>query len=188
MERVCIYCGSNSGFNPLFREAAAQVGKLCAQSGLGIVYGGGGVGLMGAVADAALAHGGEVIGVIPKLLVEKEKEHRGVTQLFEVATMHERKQKMADLSDAFIALPGGIGTLEEIVEVFTWQQLGYHRKPVGILNVNGFFDPLLRFLDDMEKNGFLRRENLNSLMIDEDASLLLEAMSKATPKAFDKWI
>ena len=188
MERVCIYCGSNNGFNPLFREAAENIGKLCAQSGLGIVYGGGGVGLMGAVADAALAHGGEVIGVIPRLLVEKEKEHRGVTQLFEVETMHERKQKMADLADAFIALPGGIGTLEEIIEVFTWQQLGYHQKPVGILNVAGFFDPLLNFLNDMEKNGFLRRENLEPLIIENNAPRLLEALSKSTPVAFNKWI
>ena len=177
MKRVCIYCGSNSGFKSSFRAAAVEVGQLCARSGLGVVYGGGGVGLMGAVADAALAKGGEVIGIIPKLLVEKEKEHRGVTQLFEVETMHERKKMMFDLSDAFIALPGGIGTLE-----------GYHQKPVGILNVDGFFDPLLTFLSDMEKNGFLRKENLDSLLIEEDAETLLEVMSKATPTAYDKWI
>jgi uncharacterized protein (TIGR00730 family) len=188
MKRVCIYCGSNSGFKSSFRAAAVEIGQLCARSGLGVVYGGGGVGLMGAVADAALAKGGEVIGIIPKLLVEKEKEHRGVTQLFEVETMHERKKMMFDLSDAFIALPGGIGTLEEIVEAFTWQQLGYHQKPVGILNVDGFFDPLLTFLSDMEKNGFLRKENLDSLLIEEDAETLLEIMSKATPTAYDKWM
>ena len=188
MQRLCIYCGSNSGFDPAFQAAAVAMGRLCARSGIGIVYGGGSVGLMGLVADAALAEGGEVIGVIPKLLVEHEKEHRSLTRLIEVATMHERKQTMADLADAFLALPGGIGTLEELVEVMTWQQLGYHQKAVGVLNISGFFTPLLDLLSHMENRGFLRKENREDLLVGTTPEVVLEALSSFQPRNCPKWI
>ena len=152
MRRVCVYCGSSFGNDERFREAAKTVGTLCAQRGLGVVYGGGSVGLMGVVADAALAAGGEVIGVIPTKLITLEKEHRGLTKLIETETMHERKRIMMEHSDAFIALPGGYGTLEELFEVLAWLQLGYHAKPVCIVNIAGYYDGLLTFLDHMEAN------------------------------------
>lgn len=176
MRRICVYCGSSSGSNPLFREAATKLGRLLVERDIGLVYGGGGAGLMGAVADAVLEAGGEVIGVIPKLLVEREHEHRGLTQLFEVESMHDRKQKMADLSDAFIALPGGIGTLEEIIEVFTWLQLGYHGKPVAVLNVDGFYDPLLKLLKDMVSKGFLAADTLGRLIVGNECHELCDTI------------
>jgi uncharacterized protein (TIGR00730 family) len=146
MKRVCVYCGSATGANPAHRDAAEKLGVLLATRGIGLVYGGGNVGLMGVIADAALRAGGEVIGVIPGALMDKELGHTGVTKLHVVASMHERKQLMADLSDGFIALPGGIGTLEEFFETLTWLQLGFHNKPVGLLNVAGFYEHLLTFL------------------------------------------
>ena len=163
------------------------MGRLCAQRGIGVVYGGGGVGLMGILADTVLAADGEVTGVIPTLLVKKEKEHRGLTRLIEVGTMHERKQTMADLSDAFIALPGGIGTLEEVIEMFTWQQLGYHCKAVALLNVAGFFDPLILFLRSMETNGFLHKGNLDALIVDSDPLTLLDKLANFSPRTVNKW-
>ncbi len=146
MRRVCVYCGSSFGIDPRFHAAAEALGAACVKRGLGVVYGGGSVGLMGAVADAALEAGGEVIGVIPRKLIDLEKEHRGLTQLIEVETMHERKRHMIELADAFVALPGGYGTLEELFEALAWLQLGYHSKPVGLINVAGYYDDMLTFL------------------------------------------
>ena len=176
MFRICVYCGSSEGTDPVFRSAALELGQKLASRGIGLVYGGGGSGLMGAVADAVMASGGEVIGIIPKLLIEREHEHRGLTHLHEVETMHQRKQRMADLSDAYIAMPGGIGTLEELVEIFTWQQLGYHEKPVAILNVNGFYDPLLAFLVQMVEKGFVTEATVSKLIIETEPGKLLDAI------------
>jgi len=187
MKRVCVYCGSATGANPAYREAAANLGTLLAQQGLGLVYGGGNVGLMGVVADAALHAGGEVIGVIPTALMDKELGHTGVTKLHVVASMHERKQLMADLSDGFIALPGGIGTLEELFETFTWLQLGFHRKPVALLDVGGFYDHLLTFLRHATAEQFIRDEHLVSLLVGTDAAALLGRMRGFRAEPVGKW-
>ena len=187
MKRICVYCGSSSGSNPLHREAAARLGELLASRGIGLVYGGGNVGLMGVIADAALAAGGEVIGVIPTALMEKELGHGGVTKLHVVASMHERKQLMADLSDGFISLPGGIGTLEELFETFTWLQLGFHDKPVGLLNVDGFYDHLLAFLRHAAAEHFLRPEHLGSLLVETECDTLIGRMARFRALALGKW-
>ena len=188
MKRVCVYCGSSAGANPVHREAAESLGALLAGRGIGLVYGGGNVGLMGAVADGALRGSGEVIGVIPSALMDKELGHSGVTKLHVVASMHERKQLMADLSDGFIALSGGIGTLEELFETFTWLQLGFHEKPVGLLNVAGFYDHLLTFLRHAAGEHFLRTEHLESLLVETDATTLLGRMERFRPPALGKWV
>jgi len=156
---LCVYCGSSMGRDPAHREAAAAVGTLMAASGVRLVYGGGAVGLMGVVADAVMAGGGEVIGVIPKGLFSNEVGHQGITELVEVDSMHQRKQRMAEEADAFLALPGGLGTLEELAEITTWAQLGIHAKPVGVLDLDGFWQPLLGFLDGAVEAGFLRPAN-----------------------------
>jgi len=156
---LCVYCGSSMGRDPAHREAAAAVGTLMAASGVRLVYGGGAVGLMGVVADAVMAGGGEVIGVIPKGLFSNEVGHQGITELVEVESMHQRKQRMAEEADAFLALPGGLGTLEELAEITTWAQLGIHAKPVGVLDLDGFWQPLLGFLDGAVEAGFLRPAN-----------------------------
>ena len=156
---LCVYCGSSVGRDPAHREAAAAVGTLMAASGVRLVYGGGAVGLMGVVADAVMAGGGEVIGVIPKGLFSNEVGHQGITELVEVDSMHQRKQRMAEEADAFLALPGGLGTLEELAEITTWAQLGIHAKPVGVLDLDGFWQPLLGFLDGAVEAGFLRPAN-----------------------------
>ena len=156
---LCVYCGSSMGRDPAHREAAAAVGTLMAASGVRLVYGGGAVGLMGVVADAVMAGGGEVIGVIPKGLFSNEVGHQGLTELVEVDSMHQRKQRMAEEADAFLALPGGLGTLEELAEITTWAQLGIHAKPVGVLDLDGFWQPLLGFLDGAVEAGFLRPAN-----------------------------
>jgi uncharacterized protein (TIGR00730 family) len=171
-----VYCGSNLGTRPEFRNAAERIGTTFARRGIGVVYGGGSIGLMGVVADAALAAGGEVIGVIPCKLVELEKEHRGLTQLIEVATMHERKKLMMDHADGFIALPGGFGTLEELFEAVAWLQLGYHHKPVGLLNIAHYFDPLLVMLDTMEQGGLLKPQHRALLLVDDELEALLAKM------------
>lgn len=157
MKSVCVYCGSSPGNRPEYAEAAALLGRTLAARGLALVYGGGKVGLMGIVADSVLAHGGTVVGVIPDALMQKEVGHRGLTELHVVRNMHERKQMMADRADAFIALPGGVGTFEELFETFTWLQLGYHDKPVGLLNVAGFYDGMLGFLSHAVHEGFQAR-------------------------------
>lgn len=176
MKRICIFCGANPGVGARYLEAATKMGAALADAGIGLVYGGAGIGLMGAVADAVLAAGGEVIGIIPKNLVEREVAHRGAVDLRIVGSMHERKALMADLSDGFIALPGGVGTLEEIFEVWTWAHLGLHRKPCGLLDVNGFYSGLTGFIDHVEREGFLRQGVRDMLFVEEDIPRLLMAM------------
>jgi hypothetical protein len=178
---VCVYCGSSTGRNPLYAERAALLGERLAREGLALVYGGGNVGLMGIVADAALAAGGEVVGVIPEQLVGWEVAHRGLTRLETVATMHERKARMFDLSDAFVALPGGFGTLDEMFEMLTWRQLGLGDKPCAFLDVDGYFAPLMAMLDRMLQEGFLRDEHRNDLWHGEDVDALLSWMRRDRP-------
>ncbi len=187
MKRVCVYCGSSPGADPVHRAAAEALGALLAARGIGLVYGGGNVGLMGIIADAALRAGGEVIGVIPTALMDKELGHTGVTKLHVVASMHERKQLMADLSDGFIALPGGIGTLEELFEIFTWLQLGFHDKPVGLLNVAGFYDHLLVFLRYATAEKFMRDAHLESLLVESGVDALLARMAHFRAPSLAKW-
>jgi uncharacterized protein (TIGR00730 family) len=174
MPKICVYCGSSFGTSPVFRETAEALGRAIAQEGCTLVYGGGNVGLMGVVADAVLHNRGEVIGVIPHALKERELGHNGLTQLIAVDTMHERKKTMADLADAFIALPGGIGTMEELFEVYTWLQLRFHEKPIGLLNVDGYYDDLLRFIDRMVTSGFIHSDHRDLLLVDTDPHRLLQ--------------
>lgn len=188
MRRIAIYCGSSRGNDPVLQEAAAALATYLVRQGIGIVYGGGKVGIMGVIADAALAAGGEVIGVIPESLLAKELGHSTLTELHITRSMHERKQMMVDLSDGFIALPGGFGTLDELFETLTWLQLSFHHKPVGILNVNGFFDHLLVFLDHMTASGFLKPEHRASLLTETDPAALLTAMRSFQPYVDGKWI
>lgn len=188
LRRICVYCGSNAGNDPAHRVAARDLGTFLARSGIGLVYGGGNVGLMGAVADGALAEKGEVIGVIPKSLMEKELGHGGVTELHVVTSMHERKQMMVDLSDGFIALPGGFGTLDELFETLTWLQLSFHDKPVGLLNVGGFFDGLIEFIAHMSRSGFLKPEHAKCVLVENDPTQLLAAMESFRPPDLGKWI
>ena len=186
--RVLVFCGSSPGARPEYAAAADELGRLLARRGLGLVYGGARVGLMGAVADGALAEDGEVIGVIPRQLVEHEIAHRGLTDLHEVTTMHERKALMAELSDAVIALPGGTGTLDELFELFTWSQLGLHRMPIGVLDVAGYWQPLLAMLDHMVAERLLRAEHRDTLLVSEDAAQLLDQLSAYQHQATDKWL
>ncbi len=174
---LCVYCGSRDGLDPAHLAAAREVGRQIGQRGWRLVYGGGHTGLMGAVADAALAAGAEVIGIIPDRLIERELGHGGVTELQVVGSMHERKHKMAEQSDAFIALPGGIGTMEEIFEVWTWRQLGYHHKALGLLNVGGYYDDLLRFIERSEDSGFLWPDVKALLQVDTDIARLLDSVA-----------
>ena len=175
MNSVCVYCGSNSGLDPAYSEAARAMGAAIARRGQTLVYGGGRVGLMGIVADAALAEGGEVVGIIPEFLALKEVAHAGLTRLETVSSMHERKARMADLSGGFIALPGGLGTMEELFEVWTWGQLGQHAKPCGILQVGDYYDGLLTFLDRMSGDGFVAPDHRGMLIARADADALLDA-------------
>jgi uncharacterized protein (TIGR00730 family) len=171
--RVCVYCGSQSGHDVRYAEAARATGRALGEGGFGLVYGGGRIGLMGTVADAALAAGAPVLGVIPERLMARELGHPRLQELRVVGTMHERKHEMAGAADAFVALPGGLGTLEELFEVWTWHQLGYHAKPVGLLNVGGFFDPLLAFLRQAGDAGFIGVGHLGILQVDDDPVRLL---------------
>ena len=183
-----VYCGSSPGLLPEYKEAATAFGARLAGEGIALVYGGGNVGLMGAVADGALAAGGKVIGVIPKALVAKEVAHRGVTEFHPVDTMHQRKQMMADLADGFVALPGGIGTMEEIFEMLTWNQLHLHEKPCGFLNVAGYYDALVGFLEHMVQQRFLKQPQLDALIVDADPGSLLTKLRAFAPVKTDKWI
>jgi uncharacterized protein (TIGR00730 family) len=176
MTSVCVFCGSQQGTRPDYARAAGALGHEIARRGWRLVYGGGNVGLMSVVADAALAAGGEVIGVIPDSLQERELGHGGVTTLHVVRSMHQRKALMAEESTAFIALPGGLGTLEELAEIWTWRQLGFHEKPIGVLNVAGFFDPLLSFLDHAMNEGFLKPVHRHRLIVDDDPARLLKRL------------
>ncbi|MET1037065.1 MAG: TIGR00730 family Rossman fold protein [Aeromicrobium sp.] len=186
LSAVAVFCGSSFGHDPAYEAAARTTGRSLAERGIDVVYGGGHVGLMGAVADAAIEAGGRVIGVIPRQLDDRELSHRGVTELHVVESMHERKQLMADLSDAFIALPGGAGTLEEIAEQWTWAQLTIHAKPSGFLDVKGFWAPMRQMLDTMVGAGFVRAEQSGIVSFADDLDTLLEALS-APPSWTDKW-
>src|SRR5262245_31604618 len=188
MNRICIFCGSSTGARPEYADAANAMGQALLHRGIGLVYGGGCVGLMGTVADAVMRGGGEVIGVIPEALVNRELAHRDITRLIVVHSMHERKAKMAELSDAFIALPGGYGTFEEYCEILTWAQLGLHRKACAILNVNGYYDPLLRLFDDAVAEGFLRSANRRLVIEETDPGRLLNKLENYTAPQTEKWI
>lgn len=188
MKRVCVFAGSSVGARPAYRHAAEELGRAVAGRGMEVVFGGGRVGLMGALADAALGAGGQVIGVIPAALEAKELGHTGLTELRVVKSMHERKATMADLSDGFIALPGGWGTLDELFEILTWGQLGLHAKPCGLLNADGYFDRLLSFMQHLVDERFVRPENVAMLSVATTPDALLDLMEACTPARVEKWI
>jgi uncharacterized protein (TIGR00730 family) len=188
LRRVCVFCASSPGARGSYATAAEAVGAVLARHGVGLVYGGGAVGLMGTLADAALAAGGEVTGVIPASLVAREVGHRGLSDLRVVASMHERKALMEELADGFVALPGGSGTLDELMEIVTWAQLGLHRKPIGLLDVDGYFEHLTAFLDHAVAERFVRPEHRELLLHDTDAEALLERMAAWEPVAVPTWI
>jgi uncharacterized protein (TIGR00730 family) len=181
MNRIAVYCGSATPADPIYIETARQVGRSIAKRGIGIVYGGGRLGLMGAVADAALAEGGEVIGVIPEALQSAEVTHIGCTEIHVVPGMHERKRMFTDLSDGFLTIPGGVGTMDELWEAVSWAQLGYHQKPVGLLNVAGFYDQLIAFNAHMIEIGFVREQHAGILIADNDLDRLLKRMADYVP-------
>ena len=188
LARICIFCGSSTGMRREYADAAKAMGQALIRRRIGLVYGGGCVGLMGTVADAVMGGGGEVIGVIPEALVTRELAHGDITQLIIVHSMHDRKAKMAELADAFIALPGGYGTFEEFCEILTWAQLGLHRKPCGILNVNNYYEPLLRLFDNAVAEGFLRPGNRRLVIEETDPSRLLDMLETHIPPQTEKWI
>ena len=199
MRRLCVYAGSSPGRDPAYAQAATELATLLAGRGTGIVYGGGKVGLMGILADSALAAGGEVIGVIPQALMDRERSgdersargrigHDGLTELRVVGSMHERKALMADLADGFVALPGGAGTLEELIEIYTWSQLGLHRKPMGVLNVGGYYDGLAALLDHAVEEGFLREQHRAALHVAAEPGELLERFAGWQPSTVGKWL
>lgn len=187
MKHLCVFCGSNSGAIPAFEEAARAMGAMLARRDITLVYGGGNIGLMGAIGDAVMAAGGKAIGIIPEALMRKEHGHRGITELRVVKSMHERKAMMADLADGFVAMPGGYGTLEEYCEVLTWTQLGFHRKPCGLLNVAGFYDPLLAFFDRATDQKFVRAEHRTLVLAGTDPEKLIDRMSAWKPPPVQKW-
>jgi uncharacterized protein (TIGR00730 family) len=186
--RICVFCGSSAGADPAYRAAAVALGGLLARRGLGLVFGGGHVGLMGAVADAAMAAGGQAVGILPRGLQVRELGHEGLTELHIVGSMHERKALMAELSDGFVALPGGMGTLEETAEALTWAQLGIHQKPVGLLNVKGYWDPLALFLDHAVAQGFLRPEHRWLCLVEREPEALLDRMASWEPPPLRRWM
>lgn len=188
MKSICVFCGANRGASLAFAAAARTFGELLARRGIELVYGGGNVGLMGEIADAALAAGGRVTGVIPRALLDKELGHRGVQRLLVVDSMHERKARMAELSEAFVALPGGLGTFEEFCEVLTWSQLGFHDKPCALLDVEGYWQPLIAMFDAAVRHGFLRVENRGLVLEESDPLLLLERLESWRPVRREKWI
>jgi uncharacterized protein (TIGR00730 family) len=188
VRRICVYAGSSPGRDPAYARAASELATLLAGRGTGVVYGGGKVGLMGILADSALAAGGEVIGVIPRALMDREIGHDGLTELRVVGSMHERKALMADLADGFVALPGGAGTLEELIEIYTWSQLGLHRKPMGVLNVGGYYDGLAALLDHAVHEGFLREQHRAALHVAAEPAELLERFAGWEPTTVGKWL
>lgn len=188
MKRICVFCGSNRGVRSEYIEAAQSLGKILVKRNLSLVYGGGNVGLMGVIADAVLAEGGEVIGVIPQSLVDREVAHQSLTKMHIVNSMHERKALMADLSDGFIAMPGGMGTFDEFCEILTWAQLGIHQKPCGILNVENYFTPLLKMFDHATVEGFLRHIHLDLVIEATKAEILLDLFDNYQPQSIAKWM
>lgn len=188
MNSICVFCGSNPGQDPVFMEAAVTVGRYLAENRIRLVFGGGRVGLMGKIADTVMENGGEVTGIIPRDLAEKEVAHENLTELHIVSSMHERKAMMAKFSDGFIAMPGGFGTFEEICEVITWTQLGFQNKPCGILNINGFYDDLIRLFDKSTKQGFIRTIHRELVLVDDDIASLVGAMTGFKPPVLEKWI
>lgn len=176
MKAIAVYCGSSYGVSPVYRESAINLGKVLAKRDIALIYGGASVGLMGTLADTVLENGGDVIGVIPHLLEQREISHKSLTKLYQVDTMHERKAKMIELADGFIALPGGPGTLEELFEVITWSQIGVHTKPIGILNINGFYDPLATMLDHIVSEGFMQENQRNLASVDICPERLIETL------------
>ena len=188
MKRICVFCGSSVGRQSVYRDAAAAMGSLLASRGLGLVYGGGNVGLMGVIADAVLAGGGEVIGVIPRALADREIAHSHVTDLRIVDSMHTRKAMMADLADAFIAMPGGVGTFEEFFEAVTWTQLGVHRKPCALLNTAGFYTPLAAFIDQAVTEGFIKPIHRSMIVVDDHPERLLDSLAKVELPDLPKWV
>ena len=188
LRSVCVYAGSNAGRLPAYAQAAAALGELLARRGIHVVYGGGDIGLMGVVADAALAAGGRVTGIIPRTLMKREVGHRGLTELIVVETMHERKHEMARRADAFVALPGGIGTVEELVEALTWTQLGVHRKPCALLDAGGYWTPFVRFLDHAVAEGFLPERHRAMLVTAGTPEAVLAAIERWEPPAVEKWL
>ena len=193
LRRICVFCGASHGRHPVYGEVASRLGETLAHQDIELVYGGGNVGLMGVIADACLRSGGKVTGIIPKSLVGREidgerVEHRGVTHLEVVDSMHTRKARMAELADGFMALPGGFGTLEELFEILTWAQLGFHQKPIGLLNTQGYFDPLLGLLDHALEEQFIRPENLSLLLHEQEPDALLLKMKAYQPPPHRTWI
>ena len=193
MKRICVFCGSNTGTNPRYRAEAVRLGQLLAAHDIELIYGGGNIGLMGIIADACLVAGGKVIGVIPVALMGKEVagrsvEHQALTRLEVVDSMHARKARMAELADGFIALPGGFGTFEEFCEILTWGQLGFHVKPMGLLNVEGFYDPLLGLFDHAVREGFLRQQNRDMALAANDVEQLLDMMANYRAEPVSKWL
>ncbi len=188
LKSICLFCGASPGTNPVYRDAATEFGRTLARQNIRLIYGGGSVGLMGVAADACLTNGGEVTGVIPRMLMEKEVGHKGVTQMHVVETMHERKALMTELSDGFVALPGGYGTLDELFESLTWLQLAYHTKPIGLYNVNGFFDGLISFLDHARDERFLRDLHRDSLQVDVNLGALISKLEHAIAPDTGKWL
>ncbi|WP_304360544.1 TIGR00730 family Rossman fold protein [Collimonas fungivorans] len=188
MKSLCVYCGSSPGATPVYAEAARGLAQAMVEQDIALVYGGGNVGLMGIIADEVLRLGGRATGVIPQALLQKELGHKGLTQLHIVKDMHERKAMMADLSDGFIAMPGGVGTLEELFEVFTWAQLGFHQKPIGLLNVDGFYDGLLQFIQHMVSQRFLKGEQAEILIAEAHGAELLQRFKSFVPHLVPKWL
>lgn len=185
MRRICVFCGATPGYNPIFQEAAVAMGKALAEREIALVYGGGKKGLMGLIADSTIEAGGRAFGVIPKALVDKEEAHEGLSEQFVVNTMHERKMMMATLSDGFIAMPGGFGTLEEFIEIITWAKLGFHQKPCALLNINHFYDGLLTYFDQLVDEGFVKPPTRKLVLCAETPNGVLEAMENFEPLQFD---
>ncbi len=188
MKSICVFCGSNPGNDPAYLEAATSAGLYLAKNNIGLVFGGGRVGLMGRIADTVMENGGRVTGIIPRDLAEKEVAHENLTELHIVGSMHQRKAMMAKLSDGFIAMPGGFGTFEEICEVITWTQLGFQDKPCGILNMNGYYDPMIRLFDKAVSEGFIREMHRELVIVGEEIESLVEAMRQFKPMNLEKWI
>lgn len=188
MKKICVYCGSSAGKRPEYTEAARSLAEALTELDLGLVYGGASIGIMGTIADAVLSAGGDVIGVIPQALVDKEVSHNGLTELKIVDSMHERKAVMADLADGFIALPGGLGTLEELFEILTWSQLGMHKKPCGLLNIEGYYDKLQSFLEHAVEEQFVKTKHREMLLVEESPERLLALMEAYQAPLVNQWI